>query len=431
MTLVSFLIPSNHLVAILFMTQFQEDLLFDHRAICEAIFNYSVEAIVIVDKKGVVIHANPTACTLFGYTIGELLGNRISILIPHQYRNTHEKHMDGYNDNPHARSMAAGSSLFGLKKNGTEFPINASLSPAKVNDTEVTIALVIDITEQKESKDKLKQLNIELELKVEERTRELALLVNKLENANSDLRTAQQEIEQALAKEKQLNELKSRFVSMASHEFRTPLSTILSSTSLLEKYGTSSEYEEKREKHYDRIKSNVRALTNILNDFLSLDKLQEGSTQCTYELFDLKKLAKNVIDEQEELKKPGQIFLFNYTGSEEVSLDINIIKNCLNNLLSNAIKYSSDKKNIHLNIYSSAKEVSIEVIDEGIGIPEEEQVHLFERFFRAKNVTNIQGTGLGLTIVKRYVELMKGTIDFTSEYMKGTTFTIKLPNKNG
>lgn len=413
------------------MTQLQEDLLFDHRAICEAIFNYSVEAIVIVNKKGEIMHANPTACVLFGYSIKELLGSRISILIPQQYRNTHDKHMHGYIDKPKARSMAHGANLFGLKKDGTEFPINASLSPAKVNDTEVTIALVIDISEQKESKDKLKQLNTELELKVEERTRELALLVNKLENANTDLRTAQKEIEQALAKEKQLNELKSRFVSMASHEFRTPLSTILSSTSLLEKYGTNSEFEEKREKHYDRIKSNVRALTNILNDFLSLDKLQEGSTQCTYEVFNLKQLAKNVVDEQEELKKPGQTLFFNFKGIEEVNLDINIIKNCLNNLLSNAIKYSSDKKSIYLNIITSEKDVSIEVIDEGIGIPEEEQVHLFERFFRAKNVTNIQGTGLGLTIVKRYVELMKGTIDFTSAYMKGTTFTIKLPNNNG
>lgn len=407
------------------------DLLFDHRAICEAIFNYSVEAIVIVNKQGEVIHANPTACSLFGYSIGELVGNNVSVLIPQQYRNVHDKHVKGYQKDPHARSMADGGSLFGLKKDGSEFPINASLSPAKVDDTEVTVALIIDITEQKESKDKLKTLNAELEQKVEERTRELATLVNRLENANTNLREAQKEIEQALVKEKQLNELKSRFVSMASHEFRTPLSTILSSTSILEKYGNNPELDEKRDKHYNRIKSNVRALTNILNDFLSLDKLQEGGTECQYIEFDLQELVQNMLDEQEEQKKSGQTLIYEHTGETKVVSDSNIIKNCLNNLLSNAIKYSSDKKSVYLTTNVSSSTISLIVRDEGIGIPEEEQEHMFERFFRAKNVTNIQGTGLGLTIVKRYVELLNGTIDFTSAYMKGTTFTIKIPNTNG
>lgn len=409
----------------------QKDLLFDHRAICEAIFNYSVEAIVIVNKKAEVLHANPTACTLFGYTLNELLGSNVSVLIPQQYRSVHNKHVKGYNHNPHARNMASGASLSGLKKNGDEFPINASLSPAKVNNTDVTIALIIDITEQKESKDKLKQLNVDLEIKVEERTRELGLLVNRLENANNDLRLAQKEIEQALVKEKQLNELKSRFVSMASHEFRTPLSTILSSTSILEKYGTNPEFDEKRDKHYNRIKSNVRALTGILNDFLSLDKLQEGKTECNITNFSLTDMAANVIEEQKELKKSGQEFKYSHSGIETVNLDANIIKNCFNNLLSNAIKYSSEKKNIYLSTSVNGNEIIIIVKDEGIGIPEEEQEHMFERFFRAKNVTNIQGTGLGLTIVKRYVELLKGTISFESIYMKGTTFTIKIPNTHG
>lgn len=303
------------------------NLLFDHRAICEAIFNYSVEAIVIVNKQGEVIHANPTACTLFGYSINELIGNNVSVLIPQQYRNVHDKHVKGYHKDPHARSMADGGSLSGLKKDGTEFPISASLSPAKVDDTEVTIGLIIDITEQKESKDKLKSLNAELEQKVEERTRELASLVNRLENANTNLREAQKEIEQALVKEKQLNELKSRFVSMASHEFRTPLSTILSSTSILEKYGNDPELDEKREKHYNRVKSNVRALTNILNDFLSLDKLQEGGTECQFIEFNLQELSQNVLDEQDELKKPGQNFIYEHTGDTLVISDSNIIKN--------------------------------------------------------------------------------------------------------
>ena len=362
---------------------------------------------------------------MFGYTLEELYGQNVSLLVPHEYRGVHENHVHKYSNNPHPRSMAEGMELFGLSKTGNKIPISASLSPAIINDQKITIALIIDISELKESKDKLKQLNQELEKKVQDRTRELASMINKLENTNTELENTQKDLESALEKEKELNELKTRFVSMASHEFRTPLSTILSSVSLLKKYGTDSKFDEKREKHYERVSSNVRNLTNILNDFLSLDKLQAGNITCSPSPFDLNSLCKDIIDELESQLKDNQKIRLDFKGDKQVILDQNLLKNSCLNLLSNAIKYS--EKDIFFSVNEDGNDLIIKVKDQGIGIPEEDKQHMFERFFRAKNVTNIQGTGLGLTIVKRYLDLMSGTISFESNYGEGTTFIITLP----
>ena len=236
-----------------------------------------------------------------------------------------------------------------------------------------------------------------------------------------------QETRKALEKEKELSELKSRFVSMASHEFRTPLSTILSSVSLIGRYAESTD-QPKREKHVNRIKSAVRNLTGILNDFLSLSKLEEGKVDNKPEPFLIQELCEDVIDEMQGLLKPGQYFFLSTPPEPvEVTLDRRLIRNILFNLFSNAMKYSSDGKPINCICRVEDGLLLLEVRDEGIGIPEADQAHLFTRFFRAANSTNIQGTGLGLNIVKRYVELMDGSVTFASELGVGTTFTVRLP----
>lgn len=401
------------------------DLLFDYKAICEAIFNHSTEAIIIANERADILHANPTALRLFEYELNELINHNIGLLVPHEYRGAHQKHVHKFTDNPHPRSMANGMDLFGLTKSGKKIPISASLSPALVNGQKITITLIIDITELKDSKDKLKSLNQELEKKVHDRTRELASMINKLENANTELESTHKELESALEKEKELNELKTRFVSMASHEFRTPLSTILSSVSLLKKYGADEKFNEKRLKHYERVSSNVRSLTNILNDFLSLDKLQDGNITCYPTTFDLKELCLDSIDELDEQLKENQKINLQFSGNPLVKLDKNLLKNSFLNLLSNAIKYS--EKEIFFTVDATEYTINIRVKDQGIGIPEDDKQHMFERFFRAKNVINIQGTGLGLTIVKRYLDLMNGSMTFESEYEKGTEFIVTLP----
>lgn len=223
--------------------------------------------------------------------------------------------------------------------------------------------------------------------------------------------------------------MKSRFVSMASHEFRTPLSAILSSASLISKYSTTED-DEKRQKHINRIKSSVTNLTLILNDFLSVGKLEEGKIYANYSVFNLQTMHNECVAEIQILKKENQKIIDSYEGeTQQVYLDKQMIKNIYLNLLSNAIKFSDNNKTIILNTKIKNNTIEIYVKDEGIGVPKDEQPKLFERFYRGKNAFNIQGTGLGLNIISKYVELMNGTITFESELNKGTSFNIILPNK--
>ena len=247
-----------------------------------------------------------------------------------------------------------------------------------------------------------------------------------VENYIRQQKKAQKGMEGALEKEKLLNELKSRFVSMASHEFRTPLSTILTSATLIEKYKNEAD-EEKRKKHIYRIKSSVNNLTGILNDFLSLDKLEEGKIQISKSDHSVTEICKDLAEEMQEMVKLGQKIIYRHKGnSTKFFLDKQILRNILINLLSNAIKYSGE--NMEINFISEIKknELIISVADKGMGIPKADQPHLFDRFFRASNVINIQGTGLGLNIVKKYLDLMGGVISYSSKEGEGTMFTILL-----
>ncbi len=297
--------------------------------------------------------------------------------------------------------------------------------------------------ELKKYSDEILQLNADLEQRVKIRTEELAEVISKLENTNSELaveiRERRQteelleknrtELRAALDKEKDLSELKSRFVTMASHEFRTPLSTILTSVSLIAKYNEPTEID-KRFKHIERIKSAVTNLTSILNDFLSIGKLEEGMVQCNPSAFDLNLLVVDLISEMREVTKSVQTITYEkQSGEIKVVLDKNLTRNILLNLFSNAIKYSNEGTAIIIKTFNKGEELLIEIKDHGIGIPPTEQHHISERFFRAKNAVNIQGTGLGLNIVKKYVALMKGELSFESEMGLGTTFKIKLPTE--
>jgi PAS domain S-box-containing protein len=237
---------------------------------------------------------------------------------------------------------------------------------------------------------------------------------------------AEEEVRKALQREKELSELKSRFVSMASHEFRTPLSTILSSADLIARYSDAQD-QEKRKKHVERVRSSVKQLTSILNDFLSLSKLEEGKVSLNPEKLDIQNFCEELRDEMQEIAKENQHIVYEHNGDVEVILDPQHLKTIAINLLSNAIKYSPHGGRIRLISSVAGGKLTLEIEDEGIGIPEEEQSKLFERFFRANNATNIQGTGLGLNIVQRYAELSGGLVSFRSEPGKGSVFTVTLP----
>ena len=266
----------------------------------------------------------------------------------------------------------------------------------------------------------IKELNSGLEERIDQRTEALATAIDELAKSQHSLKAA-------LSKERELNELKSRFITTASHEFRTPLATILSSTSLIARY-EKEEDADKRLKHINRIKSSISNLTEILNDFLSLGKLEEGLVRNNPEKFEIVLFAQSIVDELKNITKENQQIIYSHNGDyASVNFDKQLMKNVVINLLSNAIKYSPAGKNIEFKTELSEKELLINIIDKGIGIPEEDQKHLFERFFRAKNSTNIQGTGLGLNIVKKYVEIMQGEVSFISAINEGTTITVSLP----
>ncbi len=386
----------------------------------EAIIKTAIDGICIINSKGNLEGVNNALCDIFGYTENELVGQNISLLILNDILIKQDQYLERYN---HENTLGETREVMGKKKDGSKIPLRLSVSEFSQNGESYYTGVLHDITVEYETKNQLKKFNSELEQRVKERTQELADIVKKLEKINQELELAKNESAKALEKERELHELKSRFVSMASHEFRTPLSTILSSNSILQRYDVD-QINPKKEKHYKRISSNVKNLTTILNDFLSLDKLESGVIECQKTSFNLKEMVGDIINDLTSLLKPKQQIVFKYEGDEEVQLDQNFTKNILINLLSNGIKYSLEEQYVELFI-SNDEELEIIVQDYGIGIPDEEQKYLFDRFFRAKNTTNIQGTGLGLNIVKKYVELMGGRISFKSELNKGTSFIVK------
>ena len=539
----------------------------------QEIFKAAIEGVIVSNREGGILLANPSSASIFGYEMDEFLTLSIEDLLPGNIKKRHVQERQSYHQNPTPRRMGLGRDLMARRKDGSEFPVEISLSHTIINNKLVVISFVIDITErkriesdikreketaqmyldvagavfmvldeagklilinqagskllgyeekeiigkdwfdnftpndrrdkvraifnriikkktlsrrfeeyilnkngekrivswhialllneagkptsllgsgvdvtdQKKAEDALKRSQekliiyaTELEKKVSERTKELAEAIETLEKTNQELeeeintrKKAEEETKKALEKEKELNELKSRFVSLASHEFRTPLSTIASSASLIARYETAENIE-KREKHIIRIKNNVNNLTGLLNDFLNLEKVEEGKIIPTYEKISLKEMVNESIEEMQAISKSGQIIKLSEDNRlAEIYLDKQMLKNVFLNLLSNAIKYSPPNATIEFKYYSQEQNLIFEIKDKGIGISKPEQSHLFTRFFRAKNASGIQGTGLGLYLVKKYVQEMKGSITFVSELEKGTTFKIQFPLNNG
>lgn len=245
----------------------------------------------------------------------------------------------------------------------------------------------------------------------------------------TEQKRTEMEMLNALKKERELGELKSRFVSMASHEFRTPLSTILSSANLIARQNEPGK-EEQRLKNVERIRSSVKNLVDILNEFLSLGRLEEGKVSVHPEAFDLVAFMEAIVQELEHARKPGQQVRINATQPAiPVKLDQQFVRNIFLNLVSNALKYSPEGKPVDIILRPQSTTIQVQIVDQGVGIPEDEHKHLFDLFFRARNATNIQGTGLGLPIVKKYIDLMQGDIAVVSRLESGTTFTVTLPRE--
>ena len=400
-----------------------------------SLFENATEGIILTNGKGVIVVANPAAEIMFGYSKNELVKQPIEVLIPEKFKSTHHEHREGFYKKPSNRTMGHGRDLYGRKKDGSELPVEISLSHYERDGEIFVIAFIVDITGRKQIEnrmlqqkaelemitEKIRQLNAELEIKVEERTLILKEALQKLEQS-------QEELSGALDKERQLNEIKSRFVSMASHEFRTPLTTVLSSASLISKY-TSGDDQEKRDKHIQRIKKSVNNLNDILEDFLSLGKLNEGKLETLLEEINLGELIADTLDEMKAIIKKDQFFELELRKDCNGFTDKKLFRNIIINLVSNAVKFSEEGAKIVIRGNVKDGLASISVIDQGIGISDNDKEHLFSSFFRAANATNIQGTGLGLHIVKRYVDLLGGKVSVESELHRGTTVNFTIPVK--
>jgi PAS domain S-box-containing protein len=398
-----------------------------------SLFENATEGIILTNGAGNIVLVNPAAQRVFGYADHELIGKAIEVLIPDRVRPHHHQLREGFYENPSNRVMGHGRDLYGKRKDGTNIPVEVSLSFYKRESELFVIAFIVDITHRKQIEQNIlsqqkelekmtndmRRLNTQLEAKVEERTVILKEALQKLE-------ISQQELSEALDKEKHLSEIKGRFVSMASHEFRTPLSTVLSSASLISKYTTTDD-QDKRNRHIEKIKNSVKHLNDILEDFLSLGKLNEGKVDAQCTEFDMKAFLEDIIDEMKGHLKKGQQLSYEHEGDVMIWSDHKLLKNIIINLVSNAIKFSAEDKPVEVRSSVTNKKLHFTVRDSGIGIPEQDLEHLFSSFYRGKNVTNIQGTGLGLHIVKRYLELLGGTIEVDSEIDRGTLFSIIIP----
>jgi PAS domain S-box-containing protein len=385
----------------------------------EALFRHAAEGIIVVNGGGTIVRCNPSACQMFGYDPGELLGHRIEKLVPERYASGHAEKHYAYTANPEPRKMGSGRDLFARRKDGSEFPVEISLSPFSGDGEKYVIAFIVDITLRKQAEEKLLNYSADLERQVRNRTLILEEAIDELQKTKDQLHTS-------LEKERELNELKSRFVSMASHEFRTPLATMLSSLSLVTRYGETNE-KEKQTKHVQRIKNSINHLTDILNDLLSVSKLEEGKITQKPERISICEFTGDIITELKPLAGNEIKLHFNCNCTEPVLIDPKLLRHILFNLISNGIKYSPSGKSVTITAELRSDELTISVQDQGIGIPEEDQKHLFTRFFRGRNAGHIPGTGLGLHIVARHVELMNGSVTFLSNENQGTTFTLRFP----
>lgn len=245
----------------------------------------------------------------------------------------------------------------------------------------------------------------------------------------TDRKLVEVEIRKALEKEKELSELKSRFIAMASHEFRTPLATILASSDLLKQFGNKLS-EEKKLERINKIQAEVKNMTKLLDDVLFFGKAEAGKIDFNPTDINLKEFCQEILEEIEITNKESHNIQFNLFGYRETDcLDEKLLRQILTNLLSNAVKYSPNKTNIYLDLIWQDSQIIFQVKDEGIGIPFADQEFLFQPFHRAKNVGNISGTGLGLTIINNAVQAHKGSINVESKVDVGTTFTVSIPVK--
>lgn len=407
---------------------------YSDKNIFNTLFEAIPEGIIIVNHIQNIVATNCAAAQMFGYEKDELVTKHLNVLIPQQFHPLHGNHFKHFMGNGNIRKISHATELYGKRKNNEEFPVEIGLNPFTIENKQYVLALVIDISQRKATEKKIESLNFHLEEKIKERTTQLNTTIKQLKNLNENLSeeikkrfAAETKLQEALNKEIELNDLKSKFLSLVSHEFKTPLSGILTSAMLLKKYDLTAQ-QEKRDKHIKTITDKVYYLNNILNDFLSIERLDSRRVNYKFTTFNLSKIINEVLYNSNMLLKTGQkINIPDNIDDFIIEQDEKIVELALFNLIFNAIKFSAENTKIELEIAQQNNNIVFKVIDQGIGIPEKDKKFVFNRYFRAENALNIQGTGIGLNIIKTHIENLGGTISFESTQNVGSIFTVTLP----
>lgn len=396
------------------------------------------DAVITTDPQGLVTFMNPVAEGLTQWKQREALGHDLSQV----FQAINEKTRKAV-ENPISIALQKGivvgidNHTLLITKEGNEIPISDSAAPIKNEDGNVLGAVLVfqNVTEQKQIEALLQKANDELELRVEESTIQLRKTNEQLKAEIVQRQRLEDKLLVTLEQERELNELKSRIITTVSHEYRTPLTTILSSTELLRQYDARLT-PEKKQQHFQRIQSSVQYLTEMVNDMLFVSEAEAGNLEFSPSLVDVVQVIGELIAEFQPDATDCRIIFECKDTSVNAILDEIILQSILKNLLSNAIKYSPQGSQVYVKLSGEPNQISFQVVDSGIGIPQAEQAQLFNAFFRGSNVSTIPGVGLGLVIVKKCVDLHGGEITVESEEGVGTTFTVTLPTidlsiKNG
>ena len=370
-------------------------------------------AVVTADRSGNIKTFNPAAEQTFGYTAAELIGRNISLLIPEQEQNHFDDYIRSYLTTGESKFIEVGPQRFkGRRQDGTEFPMELGIGVVGQGKDRSFIGVAKDITEE---------LKVETGL-IEHRD----LLQKEVDLATADLSAKAEELKRALKKEQELNKLQRQFVSMASHEFRTPLSIIDGSAQFLARKGEAVTTEYLISKT-DKIRGAVARMTLLMESTLTAARLEEGKVSIEIGPCDVTKILKEVSARLQEISK-NHIITCDLAGlPETIQADAGALEQVLTNLLSNAVKYAPDAPAIDVVARRQGGEVLIAVRDRGLGIDEQDMPKMFARFFRAKTSTGIAGTGIGLNLVKTLVEEHGGSVKVESKKGEGSIFTIRLP----
>jgi len=366
------------------------------------------DAILQVDADGRIILLNRVTENMFGYTREELLGQPVEVLIPHELRARHVQHRSDYRQKPMTRAMGSGLALEGIRRDGSRFPVEISLSPSPSPEEFRITAIVRDITERRLAEERLRKIQ-------EDYTQRLAASNAELELTNRELQRA--------------NRLKTEFLASMSHELRTPLHTIIGFSELLAEQ-LEGPLNPKQMRFVQHVHKDSLHLLDLINDILDISKIEEGRLELRPEAFDFSALVGESLASVRTLAEAkSQILETDLNVPTAVEADRLRIRQVLINLLSNAIKFTPEQGRIRLEARVQDRFVVVSVMDTGIGIPEEEHDFIFDKFHQvgATTLGVREGTGLGLAITKRLVEQHGGTIRVDSRPGKGSTFFVTLP----